>query len=994
MAQQVGYRDVNHLVGSAIPDQIKFHSQLDLSGTKWSQIPLKGFGEQEALADLKKIAQKNQIMKNLIGMGYHDTITPSVIQRHILENPGWYTPYTPYQAEIAQGRMEMLFNFQTLIADLTGLTYANASLLDEPTACVEALMVSYHAKAGVRKHQKSQNKSQNKNKNKRYRYYVDSACHPQNIMVLQGRAERLNIELIIQDPALWNLSSHLDQVLGGLIQYPNTYGQIYNIYQLHELSQNMKKIKGLMTVACDPMSLVLMTPPSEFGADIALGNTQRFGVPLGGGGPHPAFFAVRQGLERLMPGRVIGLSGDAFRLTLQTREQHIKREKATSNICTAQALLANVASAYAIYHGPEGLGKIAQQINYKTKLLYIYLSTQKASGIEILNPHFFDTLHLKFSSAKHLSQVVTLLEENQYNARVIKTGEGEGENEECVELCVSLNETIDFDDVRYIASCITMGVQAIPDNDELMRQIGIPIDLFRDRPLLDFPVFKNYQTETEFMRYLFRLQKKDLGLNTSMIPLGSCTMKLNAVSEMMPLSWPEFSQVHPYAPLSQQQGFFEMSSRLKRWLAEATGFAAISLQPVSGALGEYTGLVVIANYLRSRGQEKDLDRNICLIPDSSHGTNPASARLAGFQVVVIKTDSEGNVDYQHLEKCIQEHRDHIACLMITYPSTFGVFEERIMDICQLVHSAGGQVYMDGANMNAQLGLTSPGLIGADVCHLNLHKTFCIPHGGGGPGMGPIGVASHLVDFLPAEIDYNTPQLFDDQLPITWPVSGSSHFGSGLILPISYQYISMMGQEGLMSSTKAAIVGANYMKHRLQDEYSILYQNDRGCVAHEFILDVRGELKRTGITAMDIAKRLQDYGFHGPTVSWPIANILMIEPTESESQAEMDRFCDALLKIKQEIDQIAFQINELEKIDDSAGIKILKESNILKNAPHTINCISDDDWPHDYSREEAIFPMEPKWRDYKHWPTVKRIDDLAGDRNLITSWAHLLPKKND
>jgi len=971
MAQAIGYQDVDHLVGACLPDRIKFSSSLEISDAKWSQIPQIGLGEQEAITHLRRIASKNRIMKNLIGMGYHGTITPPVIQRHILENPGWYTPYTPYQAEIAQGRMEMLFNFQTLITDLTDLPYANASLLDESTACVEAMMVSYHHHVGLKKNKNRENKS-------KYRYYVDINCHPQNIMVLEGRAERLNIELVVKDFTEWDFNFS-GQLLGGLIQYPNTYGQIYSSFKLHNLISEIHTYGGLITMACDLMSLVLLTPPGQFNADIALGNAQRFGIPLGGGGPHPAFFSVRKGLERLMPGRIIGRSGEAFRMTMQTREQHIKREKATSNICTSQALLANVAGAYAIYHGSTGLGKIAHKIHWNTKLLSYYLLSGN-KNIKLLNSWFFDTLHLSIDNPK---QIQLDLEEIGYNIRLV--GDEDSKN-----ICLALDETIEISDVQKIASTI-LGIHKmdllLPADKDYKYNMGILPDDFRENKILNYPIFSKFHSETEIMRYLFRLQKKDLGLNTSMIPLGSCTMKLNAVTEMLPLSWPEFSQIHPYAPRSQMQGFIEMTNQLKKWLAEVTGFADVSLQPISGAVGEYTGLVVIANYLKDKSKDEGgSHRNICLIPDSAHGTNPASARLAGFEVVIIKTDREGNIDFEHLKKSIHTYQDRLACLMITYPSTFGVFEDRITEICQIIHQAGGLVYMDGANMNAQLGLTSPFLIGADVCHLNLHKTFCIPHGGGGPGMGPIGVASHLVNYLPQEVDMNTGLLLDYKRNITKSITASMAWGSGLILPISYQYIAMMGQKGLLEATKGAIVAANYMKHRLMGNYPILFTNKNGCVAHEFILDIRPELKRTGINATDIAKRLQDYGFHGPTVSWPVSNILMLEPTESENITEIDRYCDALIEIKKEINQIAWQISEFEKVGNTKAIQDLKTSNILKNSPHTLDMIINQPWSFPYTPTQAVYPMGKESK--IHWPSVSRIDDLAGDKKLITNWGQM------
>jgi glycine dehydrogenase len=915
MLQQLGLASLNALADAAVPAAIRLPKPLDLP---------KPVSEYEALTELRAIAQKNQVFRSFIGMGYSNTITPPVIQRNILENPGWYTQYTPYQSEISQGRLEMLLNFQTMVCDLTGLQIANASLLDEATACAEAMMMCHRVKEAEG----------------RNLFLIASNCHPQNIEVVQTRAKALAIETKVCPPTEFEFTG---QVCGALVQYPDTFGTIEDYAQLAEKAH---AAGALLVVATDLLALTLIKSPGEFGADIAVGSAQRFGVPLGFGGPHAAFFATRDTFKRQMPGRLVGVSKDsrgkpALRLSLGTREQHIRREKATSNICTAQALLANMAAAYAVYHGPAGLKAIAERVHSATATL--------AAGLEKLGhktnaASSFDTLLVELGSATS-AEVAQLATAHRINLRVIDTKS----------VGISLDETINESDLAALWQVFNgnrtpqfaLGDLAVSKSAICTRQ----------SPFLQHPVFNRYHSETEMQRYLRRLESKDLSLCHAMIPLGSCTMKLNAASQMFPVSWPEFGALHPFAPASQTRGYQELFRQLEAWLAEITGFAAVSLQPNAGSQGEYAGLLVIRAYHESRG---DNQRSICLIPTSAHGTNPASAVMAGMQVVAVACDMDGNIDIADLRAKVASHREKLSCLMVTYPSTHGVFEAGIREICAVVHEAGGQVYMDGANMNAQVGLTSPGFIGADVCHLNLHKTFCIPHGGGGPGMGPIGVAAHLADFLPGHPVTN----LGGEEPIG-AVSAAA-WGSASILTISWMYIRTMGEPGLTEATQAAILNANYIAKRLVNHFPTLYRAN-GLVAHECILDLRA-FKAT--TAEDVAKRLMDFGFHAPTLSWPVAGTLMVEPTESEPRAELDRFCDAMIAIHAEMQAV-----EKGAID--------KTNNPLKQAPHTGDVIASDNWNRPYSREQAAFPV-PGLKDFKFWPACGRVDNVFGDRNLVCS----------
>lgn len=965
LSQKIGHKSTNDLIRAAIPDSIR-DQEVDIP-FQMDKIPKQGLTEQQALNNIKQIAQRNQShIRSMIGMGYYDTITPPVLLRNFIENPGWYTPYTPYQAELAQGRLESLVNYQTMISDLTGLPYANSSLLDEASAAAEAMMMSY-----------SINQSKIKKIVDKPLYLVDQNVHPQTINLLRGRAERNGIDLQIID--LFDYDFKKDNILGLIISYPSSTGSVYSVDRLTELISNLRtqenKLVPIISVATDLMALTLLKPPGEFGADIAFGNSQRFGVPLGCGGPHAAFFATIKEYIRKIPGRIIGYTRDsqnnqqAYRLTLQTREQHIKRDKATSNICTAQALLANLASFYAIYHGPKGLKEIATGIHQRAQDLsryFDYYSQLISPGhpIVISSQSFFDTIEINFNSFS------PGVKADQYIERVRDRAHLNLRRITDYQIAISIDETTTDQDLINLVIAFFDLVPSEFKNLELVNQdLSIDVSSQRTSDYLTHRVFNSYHTETGIMRYLHQLQVKDLGLDNSMIPLGSCTMKLNAVSEMMPISWPEFNRIHPYAPIEQQEGYIMLTEQLRRYLADITGFADLSLQPNSGATGEYTGLCVIAAYLEGK-QEKN-QRNICLIPDSAHGTNPASAAMAGFKIVTIKTDAYGNVDFEHLTQLVEKHSSQLGALMITYPSTFGVFEERVKEICDLIHQHGGQVYMDGANMNAQVGITSPGLIGADVCHLNLHKTFCIPHGGGGPGMGPIGVAEHLVPYLPKD---PLDQL-DGSVSIS-PVAGS-RWSSASILPITYQYITMMGGDGLLHATRAAIVNANYMLWRLRNHYTILYTNSNQCCAHEFIIDLREFFNSPAkISAIDIGKRLQDYGFHAPTLSWPIPNTMMIEPTESETRDELDRYCDALISIRQEIQSILDQYHQ-------TNDNLILVDNLIKNSPHTIKMISTENWDHPYSRKDAAYPL-PYLEDHKHWPTVGRVDEVYGDRQLITT----------
>jgi glycine dehydrogenase len=894
------------LLDSAVPAGIRMSGNLNLPAAR---------SEEDALAWLKSIMSKNRLMKSFIGQGYHGTLTPGVIQRNILENPGWYTAYTPYQAEIAQGRLEALLNFQTMIADLTGLPVANASLLDEGTAAAEAMSLALagRPKGGA--------------------IFVSDRCHPQTIDVIATRAEPLEIEVIVGD---WQNFERTEAVFAAVVQYPDTRGRIDDFAEFFAAN---KKAGIMNIVAADLLALTLLKAPGEFGADICVGSSQRFGVPMGFGGPHAGFMACSDALKRKMPGRLIGVSVDArgrpaMRLALQTREQHIRRDKATSNICTAQVLLAVMASMYAVYHGPDGLRHIAREVNRKTRVLAAAL---RAAGADVESDTCFDTIVVRVPDADDICKSAAT---NGVNLRRIDDRH----------VGISLDETTRDGDLYSILGAF--GGSEIDFDNAAMS--SWPDALSRTSDFLTNAVFNSHRSETEMLRYIKRLETKDLALNESMIALGSCTMKLNATSEMMPLSWPEVSSLHPFAPADQSAGYREMLGLLEDWLAEITGFAGVSLQPNAGSQGEYAGLLAIRRYHKSRGEAH---RNVCLIPVSAHGTNPASAVMAGMKVIGVKCDADGNIDMADLAAQADKHRGNLSALMATYPSTHGVFEETIRKICEIVHEAGGQVYMDGANMNAQVGLTSPGLVGADVCHLNLHKTFCIPHGGGGPGVGPIGVAPHLVPFLPGHFALENKE----------GAVSSAPWGSASINTISWMYIAMMGADGLAEATKIAILNANYVARRLSVAFPILYTGKSGLVAHECIIDVRPLTQSSGITVEDIAKRLMDYGFHSPTMSWPVTGTLMIEPTESESKAELDRFCDAMLSIHGEISSV--ESGAMDAAD-----------NPLKNAPHPCETVCGNDWPHAYSRELAAYPL-PWLRQHKFWPAVARIDNVHGDRNL-------------
>lgn len=922
MLKVIGFSTLEQLIEQTIPTAIQLKNELDLPVFK---------SEALALAQLKAIASKNQVFRSFIGLGYYNCHTPAVIQRNILENPGWYTAYTPYQPEIAQGRLEALLNFQTMIIDLTGLEIANASLLDEGTAAAEAMSMSY----GL-------------SKNKANTFFVSQTCHPQTIEVLKTRANPLGIELIIGDHRSFDFSK---PIFGAILQYPATDGTIYDY---REFIAKAHEIKALVTIAADPLSLTLLTPPGELGADIAVGSTQRFGIPLGYGGPHAAYLATRQAYQRSIPGRIVGVSKDAqgkraLRLALQTREQHIRRDKATSNICTAQVLLAVMASMYAVYHGPAGIKNIAAKVNNLTQILATGL---KRLGYKINSDVFFDTITVEGNAL----ELIAKAEERQINLRYVETDK----------IGISLDETTTTADLEEILLIFAQGGTLPFTLEEIETNNSLPESLIRTSTYLTESVFNRYHSETELLRYLHQLESKDLSLTTSMIPLGSCTMKLNATAEMLPVTWAEFGQIHPFAPQSQTQGYQILFQQLESWLAEITGFAAVSLQPNAGSQGEYAGLQVIRQYHLERG---DTQRQICLIPESAHGTNPASAVMCGMKVIPVQCDRLGNIDIADLEQKAIKYSQELAALMVTYPSTHGVFEEEIVKICSIIHDHGGQVYLDGANMNAQVGLCRPGDYGADVCHLNLHKTFCIPHGGGGPGVGPIGVAAHLAPFLPDPL-LTFPLLQDSVNGKSIGAIAAAPWGSASILTISWMYIAMMGASGLTEATKVAILNANYMAHRLKDSYPILFTDKSGLVAHECIIDLRLVKKSAQIEVNDIAKRLMDYGFHAPTVSWPVAGTMMIEPTESESKEELDRFCDAMISIRREIEAI-----------ESGEMDI--EDNLLKNAPHTAASLLTSVWEHSYSREEAAYPAA--WtKEYKYWPTVSRIDNAYGDRHLVCS----------
>ncbi len=925
MLKMLGYASMENFIEDVVPADIRVSSPLNLDigeETKYSQ----GLTEYEALNTLKELASQNKVYRSYIGMGYYNCHVPSVIQRNILENPGWYTQYTPYQAEISQGRLEALLNFQTMVIDLTGLPIANASLLDEATAAAEAMTMCY---ANVP--QKISRK-----------FFVSETCHPQTIAVLQTRAEPLSIELCVGDHRTVDFNT---PILGAIVQYPATDGAIYDYQQFAE---QVYAAGGLFVTATDLLALTLLKPPSEFGADIVIGNSQRFGVPLGYGGPHAAFLSTREELKRSVPGRIAGVSHDAngdpaIRLALQTREQHIRREKATSNICTAQVLLAVMAGMYAVYHGPKGLKRIAENVHALTCTLRNEL---ECLGYKTGDVPCFDTLCVDVSAEKS-EQLHTSARKEQINLRKIDS----------THIGISLDETTTHVDIEDLIQVFKEHATGKGET----KSYEIPSELCRKSAYLTHPVFNSYHSETEMLRYIHRLQNKDLSLVNAMIPLGSCTMKLNATTEMMPVTWQEFGGLHPFVPGNQARGYHILFKQLESWLAEITGYSAISFQPNAGSQGEYAGLLVIRKYHQSRNEAH---RNVCLIPTSAHGTNPASAVMAGMKVVTVACDTEGNIDLADLKEKVETHQETLAAAMITYPSTHGVFEEKIQDICNIVHEHGGQVYMDGANLNALVGLSRPADLGADVCHLNLHKTFCIPHGGGGPGMGPIGVRQHLTEFLP-----NHPIVKVGGDNGIGPVSAAP-WGSPGILPISWTYIAMMGTEGLKSATETAILNANYIAKQLAPHYPILYTGKNNLVAHECIIDLRDFKKTAGIDVTDVAKRLMDYGFHAPTMSWPVLGTMMIEPTESESKAELDRFCSALISIRQEIAEIE---------NGTAD----KQDNVLKNAPHTVQTVTQTDWIHTYTREKAAFP-QPWVHQTKFWPSVARINEVHGDRNLVCS----------
>jgi glycine dehydrogenase len=955
----LGYPSLDALANATVPASIRLDKPMSLAG-----LPEGGWTESEALAKLRAIAVQNTVNRSFIGLGYHGTITPPVILRNIMENPGWYTQYTPYQAEISQGRLEALLNFQTMVADLTGLPLAGASLLDEATAAAEAMAMCYGVAGG--------------HEGTKQAFYIADDCHPQTIAVCKTRAESLGIALRVGPANGVDLGK--GDLCGVLVQYPTTDGRV-ECYE--KLCAAAHAAGALVVAACDLLALTLLKPPGEWGgggADVAVGSAQRFGVPMGFGGPHAGFIATKNDYVRKMPGRIIGVSKDvhgnpALRMAIQTREQHIKRERATSNICTAQALLAIMAGMYAAYHGPEGLRCIAERVHLMARLLQRRLADagflpHSSQGYrESTSAVFFDTIRVNAqTSMKGNPTLIDRLREAGINARDY----GDGTVGFSVDECTS---STDIDAITGVAlqnqrdgNCHSLTHITKSFVDDL-------VAFRRTSTYLTHPVFNAYHSEHEMLRYIYKLQGRDLSLTHSMIPLGSCTMKLNATSEMIPVTWAEFGALHPFAPSSQTKGYQKVFADLESWLCSITGFAAVSLQPNAGSQGEYAGLLVIRAYHRSRGQTQ---RDVCLIPDSAHGTNPASAVIAGMKVVAVACDDQGNVDVDDLKAKAAEHASNLAALMVTYPSTHGVFEERIREICKIVHDHGGQVYMDGANMNAQVGLTSPGHIGADVCHLNLHKTFCIPHGGGGPGMGPIGVAAHLAPFLPTPAPegglaagaYAAPGTANPSG--TWskaigPVSAAP-YGSPSILVISWMYIAMMGAAGLKKATQAAILNANYMAKRLEKHYPVLYRGASGTCAHEFILDMRQLEKSGGIKTEDIAKRLMDYGFHAPTMSFPVPGTLMIEPTESESKAELDRFCDAMIAIREEIRAL-----EEGRAD--------RNDNVLKHAPHTAAAVTADEWKHPYKREQAAFPL-PWVRDHKFWPSVGRIDNPYGDRNLV------------
>ncbi len=933
MLETVGYASLEALMDATVPSGIRLDAPMTLSP------PADRLrGEAELLTELRTMAKQNRVFRSCIGMGYHGTVTPVVILRNVLENPGWYTQYTPYQSEISQGRLEALLHFQTVVSDLTGLPIAGASLLDEGTAAAEAMAMCVGA-------------------TRRKKFFVASDCHPQTIEVVRTRADSIGIELVVGLPRIDAID---DSFAGVLVQYPTTDGRV-ECYE--HLAEKTHGFGALLVAAADPLALTLLRPPGEWGADIAVGSMQRFGVPMGFGGPHAAYMAVTAKLTRKMPGRIIGVSKDAagkpaYRMAIQTREQHIKRERATSNICTAQALLAIMAGMYGVYHGADGLRAIAERVRLWTEALRLGLV---GLGHEIEDGVVFDTLRVK-PMGRDAGAVLEAAKDRNINLRDFGDGT----------VGVSLDETCDaglIDDLL-----LAFGAEETPDVTGLIvrAQVDVPSAFARTSEFLTHPIFHSCQSETEMLRHIFRLQGRDLSLVHATIPLGSCTMKLNGTSEMLPITWPEFADMHPFAPATQTEGYRELFVQLETWLAEITGFAAVSLQPNAGSQGEFAGLMVIRAHHEARGEG---GRDVCLIPASAHGTNPASAITAGMKVVVVKCDERGNIDIDDLRERAEQHSEKLAALMVTYPSTHGVFEEAITEVCDIIHEFGGQVYMDGANMNAQVGLTSPGRIGADVCHLNLHKTFCIPHGGGGPGVGPIGVAAHLVPYLPGHPVVNpyAKAQGSESLGLGSSAIGAisaAPWGSASILPISWVYIALMGAAGLTRATEIAILNANYMAARLRGHYDILYTGEKGTVAHEFIIDCRAFEKSAGVKVEDIAKRLMDYSFHAPTMSFPVPGTLMIEPTESEPLHELDRLCDALIAIRGEISEI-----EEGTLD--------REDNPLKNSPHTAEMIAADEWDHPYSRQRAAYPT-PNLRENKFWPACARIDNPFGDRHLVCS----------
>jgi len=924
MLATLGYDSLDAFIDAVVPEQIRFRGTLATGGEQT---------EAQVLASLRALAAKNRVYRSFIGMGYYGTHTPNVILRNVMENPAWYTAYTPYQAEIAQGRLEALLNYQTMVIDLTGLEIANASLLDEGTAAAEAMALAFAAKGSATKNV----------------FLVASDCHPQTIAVVAARAAARGVTVTVGDARDFTFDA---TVFGALVQYPGTDGAVVDH---RALAEQAHAAGAMVIVASDLLALCLLTPPGEWGADIVVGNTQRFGVPMGYGGPHAAFFATRDEFKRLLPGRIIGLSRDvegapALRMALQTREQHIRREKATSNVCTAQVLLAVMASMYAVYHGPAGLTEIAERVHARAVTLAAGL---EKIGFAITHEHYFDTVRVEVG-AHGQQDILAAAEAHHMNLRVLEPGT----------ITVSVDETTTEQDIADLWQVFNTGTAVDFSYAEVASGVDTRYDerFRRVTPFLTHPTFHRYHSETEMLRYLYSLQAKDFSLVHGMIPLGSCTMKLNATAEMIPVTWPEFGALHPFAPREQAEGYAQMFRELEHDLAEVTGFAGVSLQPNAGSQGEYAGLLVIRAYHHARG---DAHRTVCLIPQSAHGTNPASAVMAGFSVVVVKTDADGNIDVDDLRAKAEQHSANLGALMVTYPSTHGVFEARIKEITGIIHEHGGQVYMDGANMNAMVGVSRPGDLGADVCHLNLHKTFCIPHGGGGPGMGPIGVASQLVPFLPT----HPVVASHDAATAIGPISAAP-WGSASILPISYVYIKLMGGEGLAYATKVAILNANYIAKKLENHYPVLYQGQNGLVAHECILDTRSLKTAAGIEAEDLAKRLMDYGFHAPTLSFPVAGTLMVEPTESESKAEIDRFIEAMIGMREEI--AAIERGEADR-----------EDNVLKNAPHTAAHCTADAWTHPYSRQQAAYPT--KWtRDRKFWPTVRRVESAFGDRNLVCS----------